>query len=104
MKFEFPSGRRWLTAASLAALVAVTGFYGIRAAENPTPTVSMSTRSEAASGRGYSAIVKKVLPAVVNISSSKVIKQTALEGGGGQGLDPFFRQFFGNDFGQRFNV
>lgn len=102
MKFEFPKGRRWLMTASLAALVAVTGFYGIRAAENPTPTVSMSTRSEAASGRGYSAVVKRVLPAVVNISSSKVVKQTALEGG--QGLDPFFRQFFGNDFGQRFNV
>ncbi len=102
MKFEFPKGRRWLMTASLAALVAVTGFYGIRAAENPTPTVSMSTRSEAASGRGYSVVVKRVLPAVVNISSSKVIKQTALEGG--QGLDPFFRQFFGNDFGQRFNV
>ena len=99
MKFEFPKGRRWLMTASLAALVAVTGFYGIRAAENPTPTVSMSTRSEAASGRGYSAVVKRVLPAVVNISSSKVIKQTALEGG--QGLDPFFRQFFGNE---RFNV
>ena len=99
MKFELSKGRRWLTTASLAALVAVTGFYGIRAAENPTPTVSISTRSEAASGRGYSAVVKRVLPAVVNISSSKVVKQTALESG--QGLDPFFRQFFGNE---RFNV
>jgi serine protease Do len=108
MKFEFRKGRRWLTTASLAALVAVTGFYGLRAAagklpfEGPTPTVSLSTRSEAASGRGYSAVVKRVLPAVVNISSTKVTKQTALEGS--QGLDPFFRQFFGNDFGQRFNV
>ena len=109
MKFEFRKGRHWLTTASLAALVAVTGFYGIRAAaegklpfEGPKPTVTMSTRSEAASGRGYSAIVKKVLPAVVNISSEKVMKQTAFEGS--QGVDPFFRQFFGDDFGQRFNV
>jgi serine protease Do len=109
MKFEFLRGRRWLTTASLAALVAVTGFYGLRAAaagklpfEGPTPTISQSTRSEAASGRGYSAVVKRVLPAVVNISSEKVIKQAALEGS--QGVDPFFRQFFGNDFGQRFNV
>jgi len=39
------------------------------------------------------------MPAVVNISSSKVVK----EQGGGQGFfdDPFFRQFFGNRFQQQ---
>jgi len=44
--------------------------------------------------------VKRVLPAVVNISSSKVVKETAQDMP--QGVDPFFRQFFGE--GQRFNV
>jgi serine protease Do len=62
----------------------------------------MATRSEAAGGRGYSAVVKRVLPAVVNISSSKVVKQTALDMP--QGVDPFFREFFGDNFSRRFNV
>ena len=59
----------------LATALAVTGFYGLRAAElgklpfeNPAPTIKTATRSEAAAGRGYSAVVKRVVPAVVNIS------------------------------------
>ncbi len=109
MKIEFFKGRRWLATVSVATALAVTGFYGVRAAtlgtlpfENPAPTIKTAQRSEAASGRGYSAVVKRVLPAVVNISSSKVVKQTALETP--QGVDPFFRQFFGDNFAQRFNV
>jgi serine protease Do len=99
--------KRWLAAVSIATAVAVTGFYGLHAAtlgkpDNPAPTVKIATRSEAASGRGYSAVVKRVLPAVVNISSSKVVKQAAMEMP--QGVDPFFRQFFGDNFSQRFNV
>jgi serine protease Do len=48
---------------------------------------------------GFSSILKPVLPAVVNISSSKVVKNK------GETMpffnDPFFRQFFGNQFGQQ---
>jgi serine protease Do len=109
MKFSSPTGRRWLTTVSLATVIAVTGFYGLRAAtigklsfEKAAPTIAVTTRSEAAAGRGYSAVVKRVLPAVVNISTSKVVKQAAMETP--QGVDPFFRQFFGDDFGQKFNV
>jgi serine protease Do len=44
---------------------------------------------------GFASVLKPVLPAVVNIHSSKVVKQRA-----GQGMspfnDPFFQQFFGN--------
>ncbi len=86
MKIEFFRGRRWLATASMVAALSVTGFYGLRAAEQgklpfqgPTPTVKIAARSEAASGRGYSAVVKRVVPAVVNISSSKMVKQTAME-------------------------
>jgi serine protease Do len=47
----------------------------------------------------FAPIVKRAMPAVVNISSTKVMKgEGGPEGGGqGQGLfnDPFFRQFFG---------
>lgn len=47
---------------------------------------------------GFATVLKPVLPAVVNISSSKVVKNR------GENMqlfnDPFFRQFFGNQFGQ----
>lgn len=46
---------------------------------------------------GFSSVLKKALPAVVNIHSSKVVKprnQMPFFN------DPFFQQFFGNQFGQ----
>ena len=47
---------------------------------------------------GFAAVLKPALPAVVNIHTSKIVKE-------GQNAmpffnDPFFRQFFGNQFGQ----
>jgi serine protease Do len=94
---------------SLGAAMAVTGFFGVRAATlprvNPAASIKTASRSEAAAGRGYSSVVKRVVPAVVNISSSRVVKPEAnAMRGGPQGLDPFFRQFFGDDFSRRFNV
>jgi serine protease Do len=48
---------------------------------------------------GFSSVLKPALPAVVNIHTSKVVKQKP-----GMmnpfGNDPFFRQFFGDQFGQ----
>jgi serine protease Do len=48
---------------------------------------------------GFAAVLKPVLPAVVNVHSSKVVKPR-----GNQMMpffnDPFFQQFFGNQFGQ----
>jgi serine protease Do len=109
MNKDFLKGRRGLATLTLAAALAATGFYGLRAAslgtlpfEHAAPTIKTAARSEAAAGRGYSAVVKRVVPAVVNISSSKVVNQAAMETP--QGVDPFFRQFFGNDFNRRFNV
>jgi len=100
MRSEIFRGRRWMATVAMVAALAVTGFYGLRAAENSAPTIKTATRSEAAAGRGYSAVVKRVVPAVVNISSSKVVKQTAMEMP--QGDDPFFRQFFGQNGGRQF--
>jgi serine protease Do len=100
MRREFFRGRRWIATTAMVAALAVTGFYGLRAAENPAPTIKTAIRSEAAAGRGYSAVVKRVVPAVVNISSSKMVKQTAMEMP--EGADPLFRQFFGDNGGQQF--
>jgi serine protease Do len=103
------SGRRWLATVSVATVLAFTSFIAMTAAttghlpfSGPHPTVKVVARSEAAAGRGYSSVVKRVIPAVVNISSSRVTKNEAMNGS--QNLDPFFRQFFGQDFGRRFNV
>ena len=46
---------------------------------------------------GYAAILKPALSAVVNISSSKIVK-TPSEAPFGFFNDPFFQQFFGNQF------
>src|SRR3984885_12849005 len=47
---------------------------------------------------GFSSVLKPALPAVVNIHTSKVVKQK--QGMNSLGSDPFFRQFFGDQFGQ----
>jgi serine protease Do len=98
MKSEFFRGRRWLATAAMVTALAVTGFYGLRAADNQAPTIKTAARSEAAAGRGYSSVVKKVVPAVVSISTSKLVKQTSMEMP--DGMDPMFRQFFGNGNGR----
>lgn len=105
-------GKKWLASISLGAILAATAIYGATTGRmpftGPTPTVKVAQRSEAAAGRGYSAVVKRVVPAVVNISTSKVVKQqTGFDGDSEEmprGMDPFFRQFFGNDFGRQFHV
>jgi serine protease Do len=48
----------------------------------------------------FAPVVERALPAVVNISSSKATK-VSTDGQGMPQLDPFFRQFFGQDFGGR---
>jgi S1-C subfamily serine protease len=79
MNSEFFRGRKWMATVSLAAAMAATCIYGATTGrlpfEHATPTIKVATRSEASAGRGYSAVVKRVVPAVVNISISKVVKQ-----------------------------
>ncbi len=70
----------------------------------PMASIKVATHSGSEDARGYSRVVKEVLPAVVNISSSRVTKQ---ETSGMQSLpsmDPFFRQFFGDEGVRRFNI
>jgi serine protease Do len=61
-------------------------------------TLKIADPSEGASKTGFAPIVKQVLPNVVNISSSKVVR-TPNQIGEGMQMDPFFRQFFGHGFG-----
>ena len=61
-------------------------------------TLKLADPSEGPSKTGFAPVVKEVLPSVVNISSSKVVRTPNQF----QGLpdDPFFRQFFGKQFGR----
>ena len=73
---------------------------------NPPATLKLANPDEGPSRNGFAPIVKQVLPEVVNISTTKVVKTPAgLSGQMPQGMpmDPFFRQFFGNNFGGQFN-
>lgn len=70
------------------------------AVSNPPATLKLAEVNEGGSKTTFAPIVKSVLPSVVNISSSKVVKAQATEQ---MQMDPMFRQFFGDE-GGRFNV
>src|SRR5579871_969928 len=91
MHLKLTQSRRWLAAATLAGGLAIAGAWADHAmAAGSTPAVTIA--SEGGARHGYSAVVKRVLPAVVNISSSKTVRQQNT----GFDNDPLFRQFFGN--------
>jgi serine protease Do len=75
---------------SLAVTKQGRGIPILMAAQSTQPPPRVSFES------GFAPVVKRVLPAVVNVSSSKMVRTS-------QNMspffsDPFFRQFFGNQF------
>jgi serine protease Do len=73
---------------------------------NPPATLKLADPGEGPSKSSYAPLVKEVLPSVVNISSSKVV-HSRMSSEEGMPMDPFFRQFFGqdgNEGGGRFNM
>jgi S1-C subfamily serine protease len=58
--------------------------------------LKLAGANDAPSHTGFAAVVKNVLPAVVNISSSRPVKTEQMLN---PKDDPFFRQFFGNNDG-----
>src|SRR5205085_3191470 len=69
--------------------------------DNPTPTLRLADPNEAPSRNSFAPVVKKALPAVVNISSSKVVKMPTGFSGQMPQLPEEFRRFFGDQFGQQ---
>jgi serine protease Do len=69
---------------------------------NPPATLKLANPSEGPSKNSYAPLVKEVLPSVVNISSSKVVKNHMSSEQ--LPMDPFFRQFFGQEGGGQFNM
>jgi serine protease Do len=64
-------------------------------ANNPPASLKLADPNEGPSKTGFAPIVKKVLPTVVNISSTKVVKEPTESDGGMP--DDLFRQFFGGN-------
>src|SRR5262249_61135130 len=96
----------WIAAAALGLALLVGGVTGRvvhSSSEEPTYTVASETRTPVVFDQGFSPVVKSAAPAVVNISSSRVVRAPA--GGGTSPLDEsFLRRFFGDDFMRQFRV
>jgi serine protease Do len=96
--------RKWLAGALAIALAAGGTGYALARAEAVTGThvrasLKLADPSEGPAKTGFAPIVKEVLPNVVNISSSKVVR-TPNQMPDGLQNDPFFQQFFGRGFGK----
>src|ERR1700761_5382989 len=101
--------RKWLAGALGLALAFGVGGYAVARAKDGVSTTHVRASwkraepSEAPSKTGFAPVVKEVLPNVVNISSSKVVKtaRNSMQMPEGMEQDPFFQQFFGQQFGGR---
>ncbi|MBZ5633052.1 MAG: DegQ family serine endoprotease [Acidobacteriia bacterium] len=99
-------GRGRVVAAVVVALGLVLGGLSVVHAQkssqaNPPATFKFTEGKVGPSRTGFAPVVKAVVPTVVSIKSSMVVK-TGQRRGQGQ-LDPF-RQFFGDQFGGQFNI
>jgi serine protease Do len=66
-------------------------------------SLKLADPNEGPSKTGFAPVVKGVLPDVVNISTSKVVRASeSLPDGFSDQIPPFFQQFFGQQFGQQF--
>jgi serine protease Do len=85
------------TAALFAVIALLAGALVVTiSTPNRIPVFADTSRAaETGTITTFAPIVKRAMPAVVNISSSKVVKDQPGEGGQGLFNDPFFRQFFG---------
>ena len=84
-----------------AGMLHLPGFHAVAGGRHISLRIATDNSPVTLSGfkDGFSTVIDPALPAVVNISSTKVVKQR-----GAQNPlfnDPFFRQFFGNQFGQQ---
>ena len=95
----------WIAASALglALLVgALTGKVVHSSSEEPIYTAASESRTPVVLEQGFSPVVKSTAPAVVNISSSRVIR--ADSGPDGALDEEFLRKFFGDGFLRQFKV
>jgi serine protease Do len=105
MKLSRLWGRPKTMALAMILLVGAAGFGVARASQalfsaNAHASLKLADPNEGPSKTGFAPIVKSVLPDVVNISTSKVVRAQA-QLPEDMPMDPFFRQFFGPGFDNR---
>jgi serine protease Do len=94
---------RTSTVVLIAVIAMLVGALGVTIHSRNVP-MFIDTAHAATTEQGplvsFAPVVKRAMPAVVNISSSKVVKD---QGSSGNGMfdDPFFRQFFGGRMPQQ---
>lgn len=84
----------------LAFLLGVVGLsvaHEKMSTNNPPASLKLANANEGPSRNSYAPVLKSVLPAVVNISSSKVVRGQSESS---EETMPFFRQFFGGGDGE----
>ena len=99
-------GKSKLLAGAMIVLLGLAGWGVARASQKFfTPGIHISMKmadpAEAPSKTGFAPVIKTVLPDVVNISTSKVVKadRPDMQGEMPEEMPPFFQQFFGQQFG-----
>ena len=94
----------WIAASALGLALLVGGVTGKvvhSSSEEPVYTVAQDSRTQMVFDQGFSPVVKSTAPAVVNISSSKVVHSDGKD----SGIDEeILRKFFGEDFLRQFRV
>ena len=107
MHFQHFRGKSKLLAGAMIVVLGMAGWGVARASQKffiPGIHINMKMAdpAEGPSKTGFAPVVKSVLPDVVNISTSKVVKASQRsddEGEMPEGMPPFFQQFFGQQFG-----
>lgn len=99
---------------AIALIIAVGAgtLAGQYAAEKTAKKIPILIDAEAAStvpaqvsfADGFAPILKRAIPAVVNVSSSKVVRTPVDQGQSPALSDPFFRQFFGRNLPRNFQT
>jgi len=90
--------KSWITSRPMIGLAFFIGAVGLGVAHekmsvnNPPASLKLADANEGPSRNSYAPVLKSVLPAVVNISSSKVVRARSESP---EEMMPFFRQFFG---------
>ncbi len=108
MNFQKLGAKSKFLSGALIVLVAMAGWGAARASERFFASgmhisMKMADPAEGVSKTGFAPMIKTVLPDVVNISTSKVVKGSDRmnnQEGMPDDIPPFLQQFFGQQFGQ----
>jgi Do/DeqQ family serine protease len=94
----------WVAATALAVTLMIGGVTASvvhSSTEEAKYTVASETRNQMVFEQGFSPVVRSAAPAVVNISSSRVVKAPQ---GSEELNDPFLKKFFGEEYSRQFRV